>query len=166
MATFLPFTVLLLVLALLCFLLYYFYLQQSLGAISSQLAALQSAKVIVRGGDVIRRETAYLHDQLILLEADLTNFPREFLDEEDMALVDLSRQTIKRCVGELKQSGEWLGLPFDFEWNEIMQRVPKVIALFRLTLSQSSWVDDARMKPVDVMDVSARKYDLLELRLR
>jgi len=166
MDTFLPLTVLLLVLALLCFLLYYFYIQQSLGAISSQLSALQYAKVIVRGGDVIRRETAYLHDQLILLEADLTLYPREFLDEEDMALVDLARETIKRCVGELKQSGEWLGLPFDFEWNEIMQRVPKVIALFRLTLSPSSWVGDTRTTPMDVMDVSARKNDLFELRLR
>ena len=46
MTTFLPLVTLLLILAMMCFLLYYFYIQQSLAGISHQLASLQSPQVL------------------------------------------------------------------------------------------------------------------------
>ncbi len=165
MTTFLPLVTLLLILAMMCFLLYYFYIQQSLAGISHQLASLQSPQVLQRGPDLIRREKAYRHDQLVLLEADLSNYPRAFLNEEEMAVVELARKNIKHCIDELKQSGEWLGLPFDFEWNEMVDRVPKVISLYRLTLAQSSWGDGTQKQSEEVVDVSRQKNDSFVLRL-
>jgi hypothetical protein len=165
MTTFLPLVTLLLILAMMCFLLYYFYIQQSLTGISHQLASLQTPQALSRGPDLIRREKAYRHDQLVLLEADLSNYPRAFLTEEEMAVVDLARKTIKHCIDELKVSGEWLGLPFDFEWGEMVDRVPKVISLYRLTLAQSSWGDSTQKQPEDVVDVSSQKNDAFVLRL-
>jgi len=163
--TFLPLVILLLILALMCFLLYYFYIQQSLENLSRQLANLQTPQASARGPDLIRREKAYRHDQLFLLEADLTNYPRELLNEEEMAVVDVARKNIKLCIDELKQSGEWLGLPFDFEWTELVDRVPKVIALYRLTLAQASWGDGDQKQSEDVVDVSRRQNDNFVLRL-
>ena len=165
MTTFLPLVTLLLILAMMCFLLYYFYIQQSLAGISHQLASLQSPQVLQRGPDLIRREKAYRHDQLVLLEADLSNYPRAFLNEEEMAVVELARKNIKHCIDELKQSGEWLGLPFDFEWNEMVDRVPKVISLYRLTLAQSTWGDATQKQSEEVVDVSRQKNDSFVLRL-
>ena len=165
MTTFLPLVTLLLILAMMCFLLYYFYIQQSLAGISHQLASLQSPQVLQRGPDLIRREKAYRHDQLVLLEADLSNYPRAFLNEEEMAVVELARKNIKHCIDELKQSGEWLGLPFDFEWSEMVDRVPKVISLYRLTLAQSTWGDGTQKQSEEVEDVSRQKNDSFVLRL-
>jgi len=165
MTTFLPLVTLLLILAMMCFLLYYFYIQQSLETLSRQLANMQSPPASVRGPDMIRREKAYRHDQLFLLEADLTNYPRELLNEEEMAVVDVARKNIKLCIDELKQSGDWLGLPFDFEWSEMVDRVPQVISLYRLTLAQSSWVDGTQKQSEEVVDVSRQKTDGFVLRL-
>ena len=165
MTTFLPLVTLLLILAMMCFLLYYFYIQQSLETLSRQLANMQSPPASVRGPDMIRREKAYRHDQLFLLEADLTNYPRELLNEEEMAVVDVARKNIKLCIDELKQSGDWLGLPFDFEWSEMVDRVPQVISLYRLTLAQSSWGDGTQKQSEEVVDVSRQKNDSFVLRL-
>jgi hypothetical protein len=165
MTTFLPLVTLLLILALICFLLYYFYIQQSLAVISHQLVSLQTPQAQPRGPDLIRREKAYRHDQLVLLEADLSNYPRAFLNEEEMAVVEVARKTIKHCIDELKVSGEWLGLPFDFEWSEMVDRVPKVISLYRLTLAQSSWGDASQKQSEDVVDVSSQKEGGFVLRL-
>jgi hypothetical protein len=165
MTTFLPLVTLLLILAMMCFLLYYFYIQQSLETLSRQLASMQPSQASVRGPDLIRREKAYRHDQLVLLEAELSNYPRAFLTEEEMTVVEVARKNIKHCIDELKQSGEWLGLPFDFEWSEMVDRVPKVISLYRLTLAQSSWGDSTQKQPEDVVDVSRQKNDAFVLRL-
>ncbi len=165
MTTFLPLVTLLLILAMMCFLLYYFYIQQRLETLSRQLANLQTPQASARGPDLIRREKAYRHDQLFLLEADLTNYPRELLNEEEMAVVDVARKNIKLCIDELKQSGDWLGLPFDFEWSEMVDRVPQVISLYRLTLAQSSWVDGTQKQSEEVVDVSRQKNDSFVLRL-
>jgi hypothetical protein len=56
-------------------------------------------------------------------------------------------------------------LPFDFEWSEMVDRVPKVISLYRLTLAQSSWGDSTQKQPEDVVDVSRQKNDAFVLRL-
>ena len=165
MITFLPLVILLLILALICFLLYYFYIQQSLLTIANQLACLQADKGSDREPDMIRREKAYRHDQLFLLEADLTNYPRELLNEEEMSVVEAARKSIKHCIDELKLSGAWLGLPFDFEWSELVDRVPKVISLYRLTLAQSPWVDGTQRQFEDVVDVSRQENNQFLLRL-
>ena len=161
----LPLVILLLIVALLCFLLYYFYIQQSLETMSCQLAQLQAAKASDLGADLVRREKAHHQDQLLLLEASLARSQREFLSDDEWAMVNAAHRSIERCIGALKQSENWLGLPFDLEWCDLLARMPKVIALYRLTPAQASWFEDGNLGPEDAEDVSKSGRTRLQLRL-
>jgi hypothetical protein len=163
--TFLPLVILLLILALMCFLLYYFYIQQSLETLSRQLVQLQTAKVNNLGADLIRREKAHHLDQLLLLEADLARYQREFLTDVERAAVGVAHQNIERCIAALKQSGDWLGLPFELEWSDMAARVPRVMALYLLPLAPAWWYEDAGFWAEDAQDVSKRSRANLLLRL-
>ena len=132
MDTALLIVILLLMLLLICFLMFYFFTQQSLRDITARLnAALQPAPAPKKNADAIRRERAFSHDHLVLLEADLTNNPREDLTPEELASIDQINKTIGACIAELKKSDEWIGMPFDFEWIDILARLPRVNALYR-----------------------------------
>ena len=125
------FILLILFFMLICVVLFYVFTQQSLNDISSRLNRLQPTAPVARTPDVIRRERAYSHDQLVLLEADLSTTGREDLTEAEVQNVDKARKKIKTCVDELKASGDWIGLPFDLEWTEILDRLPNVNSLYR-----------------------------------
>jgi hypothetical protein len=75
------------------------------------------------------------HDQLVLLEADLTNNPREELTPEELASIDQISKTIRTCIAQLKKSDDWIGLPFDFEWTDILARLPRVNTLYRQAIA-------------------------------
>jgi hypothetical protein len=128
--------ILLLMLLLICFLLFYFFTQQSLRDITARLnVALQPPAVPKKNSEAIRRERAFAHDQLMLLEADLTNNPREDLTREELASIDQISKTMRTCIAALKKSDEWIGLPFDFEWTDILARLPKVNTLYRKAIA-------------------------------
>jgi hypothetical protein len=128
--------ILLLMLLLICFLLFYFFTQQSLRDITARLnIALQPPLAPKKNSESIRRERAFAHDQLVLLEADLTNNPRDELTAEELASIDQISRTIKACIAQLKKSGDWIGIPFDFEWADILVRAPKVNALYRKSIA-------------------------------
>jgi hypothetical protein len=136
MDTSLLIVILLLMLLLICFLLFYFFTQQSLRDITARLnIALQPAPVPKKNADSIRRERAFAHDQLVLLEADLTNNPREELTPEELASIDQISKTIRTCIAQLKKSDDWIGMPFDFEWTDILARLPRVNALYRQAIA-------------------------------
>jgi hypothetical protein len=123
--------VLLLVLMLLSLIFFYFFTQESLRDISKRLTLLQPPPSFHRNEAVIRRERAHHHDQLVLLEADISLNQRESLTLIELESIDAARKTIKSCIDELKTAGEWIGLPFDFEWTEILARLPNVNRLYR-----------------------------------
>ncbi len=128
--------ILLLMLLLICFLLFYFFTQQSLRDITARLnIALQPPPTPKKNAESIRHDRAFAHDQLVLLEADLTNNPREDLTAEELASIDQISKTIRTCIAQLKKSGDWLGIPFDFEWADVLARVPKVNALYRKAIA-------------------------------
>lgn len=130
------------ILVMLCLLMYHFFIQQSLREINNRLALLQSPPVKRRTNEVIRHERAHCHDQLVLLEAGLVTLPRERLTKEELEQIDKSRQTIKQCIAELKQSGEWVGVPFDFEWTEILARLPQLNLLYRQSVTEMAALND------------------------
>ena len=131
--------ILLLMLLLICFLLFYFFTQQSLRDITARLnVALQPVAPPKINCETIRRERAVAHDKLVLLEADLTNNPRNDLTPEELASIDQISKTIRICIAQLKKSGEWIGMPFDFEWTDILARLPKVNALYRKAIAVES----------------------------
>ena len=136
MDTALLIVILLLMLLLICFLLFYFFTQQSLRDITARLnVALQPPAVPKKNSEAIRRERAFVHDQLMLLEADLTNNPREVLTPEELASIDQISKTIRACIAALKKSDEWIGIPFDFEWTDILARLPNVNTLYRKAIA-------------------------------
>jgi len=110
-------------------LIFYFQTQQSLKDIADRVGQLQP-QMVLRSPNVIRQERAVCQDRLVLLEVDLTQNQRENLTEEEIQQVELTRDAIKRCTDELKQTGDWMGIPFDFEWTEMFNRMPILKSLY------------------------------------
>ena len=73
----------------------------------------------------------------MVLEAELSTSKRESLTTEELESIDRARKTIKACIEELKLSGDWIGLPFDFEWTEMLARLPNVNTLYRKSEQQA-----------------------------
>ncbi|MEI7783321.1 MAG: hypothetical protein WCK08_02985 [Betaproteobacteria bacterium] len=136
MDTALTVVIILLTLLLVLILLLYFFTQQGFKEVVARMGvagspAAQAAAEPRRNADAVRRERSVAHDQLVLMEADLSVNPREALLPEDIESFESSRKSIKICNAELKKMGQWMGLPYDLEWVEIQQRQPQLNELYR-----------------------------------
>jgi hypothetical protein len=120
---------------LICVVLFYFFTQKSLNDISTRLNKIEVPERVLRTPDTIRRERAYSHDQIVILEAQLINEGREDLTEAEMQEIDRARKKIKSCADELRALGDWIGLPFDLEWNDILDRLPVLNRLYRKAIA-------------------------------
>ncbi len=111
----------------------YVLIQQRLNDISDRLSKMQSPtpQKQARPADDVRRELAATRDQLVLLEARLVKEAPEELSAEDLQSFERARKKAKSCIEKLKQSGDWVGVPFDFEWPELQARLPRLDALYR-----------------------------------
>jgi hypothetical protein len=141
------FVLIILFFVLACVVLFYVFTQQSLTEISNRLNKLQPPDTAARSPDVIRHERAYCHDQLVLLEVDISNNPRDDLTLEELQDIDKARKKIKACTDELKKTGDWIGLPFDLEWMEMLDRMPRVNALYRKSIEQPPPVEPTVNEP-------------------
>ena len=121
-------------------LVFYFQTQQSLRDITDRVGKLQP-QVAARSPNAIRLERAAHQDRLVLMEADLNQSPREILAESELMQVDQSRDAIKLCNDELKHTGEWIGIPFDFEWAEMFSRLPTLKARYAASVESLAMVD-------------------------
>jgi hypothetical protein len=121
-------------------LIFYFQTQQSLKDIADKMSKLQPQRVL-RFPNVIRQERAVCQDRLVLLEVDLTQNQRENLNDEEIQHVESARDAIKRCNDELKQTGDWMGTPFDFEWTEMFNRMPTLKSLYWASVEGLTAVD-------------------------
>jgi hypothetical protein len=68
---------------------------------------------------------------LVLLEAEISKNKRESLTEDELKTFDVARHKIKACIAGLKANGDWIGLPFEYEWVEMLERLPNVLGLYR-----------------------------------
>ncbi len=123
----------LLILLLLASVLLYYFTQQDLKNIAERLNTLDVAKsqATPRKADGIRRERSAALDKLALLEASFSATPREELTPEELDTYEQCRRAIKTSIAELKRSNEWMGLPFDLEWAEVQERLPRLTGLYR-----------------------------------
>ncbi len=121
-------------------LIFYFQTQQSLKDIADKMSKLQPQRVL-RFPNVIRQERAVCQDRLVLLEVDLTQNQRENLNDEEIQHVESARDAIKRCNDELKQTGDWMGTPFDFEWTEMFNRMPTLKSFYWASVEGLTAVD-------------------------
>ncbi len=130
MDTALTVVIILLTLLLVLILLLYFFTQQGFKDVVARMGntapAAQAAAEPKRNADAVRRERSVAHDQLVLMEADLSINPRDALMPEDIESFESCRKSIKVCNAELKKMGQWMGLPFDLEWVEIQKGQPQL----------------------------------------
>jgi hypothetical protein len=109
--------------------------------ISDRVGKLQP-QMVMRSPNVIRQERAAFQDRLVLLEVELTQNKRDSLTEEDRQQLESARDAIKRCNDELKQTGDWMGTPFDFEWTEMFNRMPILKSLYWASVEGLAAVDN------------------------
>jgi hypothetical protein len=122
-------------------LVFYFQTQQSLRDITDRVGKLQP-QAAMRSPNAIRLERAAHQDRLVLLEANLNQTPRDILTEVELKQVDQARDAIKLCNDELKHTGEWIGIPFDFEWTEMFSRMPTLKARYAASVESLAPVDN------------------------
>lgn len=135
MSTALTLVIVLLVLLLMLLavaLLMYYLTQQDLRNISARLDSLDVGKPMpTRSPDAVRRERSAAFDKLLMIEAGFASQPREALEPQELATFDECRQAIVRCNDELKQLKDWMGLPYDLEWVQLKERIPRFDVLYR-----------------------------------
>lgn len=113
-------------------LLLYHLTRQDLQVLSVRLNAMDTTKVSPpRNSDTVRRERSAAFDKLVMLEASFNGQQRDQLTAEELDLFEDARRIIKACNAELKRTKDWMGLPFDLEWAEVKERVPRSGALYR-----------------------------------
>ncbi|MEY3777886.1 MAG: hypothetical protein RL103_94 [Pseudomonadota bacterium] len=113
------------------FLIFYFQTQQNFKEINDKLEDIQHPHTGPRSSESLRHELAVQHDVLVLLEAEISKNKRESLTEEELQSFDVARHKIKACIAGLKANGDWVGLPFEYEWVEMLERLPNVLSLYR-----------------------------------
>jgi hypothetical protein len=113
------------------FLIFYFQTQQNFKEIAEKLEEIQHPHAGHPSSEHLKRELAVHHDMLVLLEAEISKNKRESLEEEELQVFDVARHKIKACIAGLKANGDWIGLPFEYEWVEMLERLPNVLSLYR-----------------------------------
>ena len=112
-----------------------------------ELDKLQAQSRAAHACSLLRKERARCHLQLQSLEAELTAHERTALSAEEIAAVDANRKTIKNCVEALKNAGDWLGVPFDLEWVDMLERLPRLNLLYRASLDNGGLPTDVGGAP-------------------
>lgn len=117
-------------------LLMYYTTQQDLKNVSARLQSLEPPKP-ARSADLVRRERLAAYDKLVMLEASFSTEPREELSPEDIANFEEARRAFKACNAELQRMQDWMGPPYDLDWPDAMQRLPRLMALYRQAVEQA-----------------------------
>ena len=112
-----------------------------------ELDKLQAQARAAHACSLLRKERARCQLQLQSLEAELTAHERTALSAAEIATVDAHRKTIKNCVEALKNAGDWLGIPFDLEWVDMLERLPRLNLLYRASLDNGGLVSDVGGAP-------------------
>jgi uncharacterized FlgJ-related protein len=78
----------------------------------------------------LRFQRTEVMDPISQLESQLITQERNFLTEQEIALILKAREQMKQISEELKQLDAWRGAPYDLEWAEYLERVPVLKALY------------------------------------
>lgn len=113
------------------FLVFYIQTQMNFKELQQKLEVMREPPKANTNVENLKREMALHHDKLVLLEADISKNRRESLTEEELQTFDLARRKIRGCIAMLKSNGGWIGLPFEFEWTEMLERLPNLQNLYK-----------------------------------
>jgi hypothetical protein len=57
------------------------------------------------------------------------------LTDEKLQQIEFARSNIKKITDQLKSAEEWMGPPYDLEWVELLDRMPRLkIAYQKMSL--------------------------------
>jgi len=115
---------------------FYYLTLQNLAAVKREVNKLRDQADGARTSALLRNERARCYQQLMALEADILASKRDSLSNEETAMVELNREEIQNCVNALKKSGNWMGLPFDLEWQDMWGNLPQLRNLYRASVMQ------------------------------
>lgn len=118
---------------------FYYLTLQNLAAVKREVDKLRDQADDARSSALLRNERARCYQQLLALEADIQARQRESLTNEEAAMVELNREEIQNCVNALKKSGNWMGLPFDLDWQDMWGNLPQLRTLYRATVMQQDF---------------------------
>jgi hypothetical protein len=108
------------------------FVQQSgsLRELRDKLQSVQDEARIRKNPDTLRRERVAVLDPLLLLETQLSDREPLLLSEEELGLIAASRERIMTISQQLKALNDWIGAPYDLEWVEYLERLPRMKALY------------------------------------
>ena len=108
------------------------FVQQSgsLRELRDKLQSVQDEARIRKNPDTLRRERVAVLDPLQLLETQLSDREPLLLSEEELGLIAASRERIMTISQQLKALNDWIGAPYDLEWVEYLERLPRMKALY------------------------------------
>jgi hypothetical protein len=112
-------------------LIFYFQTQQNFKEIAQKLQDIEHPQVATTSVESLKRDLAFHRDVLFLLEAEISKTEKDALTDEDLKKFDLARRHIKNCIAKLKANGAWIGLPYDYEWAEMLDRLPNLWGLYQ-----------------------------------
>jgi hypothetical protein len=118
---------------------FYYLTLQNLAAVKREVNKLRDQADDARASALLRNERARCYQQLMALEADIQARQRDSLSNEEAALVELNREEIQNCVNALKKSGNWMGLPFDLDWQDMWNNLPQLKNLYREAVMQQDF---------------------------
>ena len=118
---------------------FYYLTLQNLAAVKREVNKLRDQADDARASALLRNERARCYQQLMALEADIQARQRDSLSNEEAALVELNREEIQNCVNALKKSGNWMGLPFDLDWQDMWNNLPQLKNLYRAAVMQQDF---------------------------
>ena len=108
------------------------FVQQSgsLRELRDKLQSVQDEAQKRKNPDTLRRERIAVLDPLTLLESELMDRDPPILSEEELTLISMSRERIIGISQDLKAVQDWIGAPYDLEWVEYLERLPRLKTLY------------------------------------
>ena len=97
-----------------------------LSQIQDKLSKLSKGNEAPVNPEGLRIERAGIVDPLILLEVSLGQSDFVELTEEQLQQIDVARSNVKKISEQLKSMEEWMGPPYDLEWVELLDRMPRL----------------------------------------
>jgi len=127
-------------LALIASAVFYYLSLQNLASIRREVDKLHAQATVARSSTMLRNERARCQQQLAGMEAALLASNQSALNSQEVSQVGDTALEIKNCNQALKNAGDWMGLPFDLEWVDMLDKLPRLNALYRASLLDPSQV--------------------------
>ena len=107
-----------------------FHQNRQYAEIQARLREIRDAELREQKANALRAERTALMDPITMLEATVQSRADRSLTDEELYQIEVARTRIKAISDELMHNQQWLGVPYDLEWHELIERIPTVREAF------------------------------------